>query len=172
MDILNFKGTYTTKFILPLLFKDFTNYNRLFNESFLNAYIADMANKDNDDKIHLLFADYPSLSLQKLLPDPVTEYEHGDGRYVFVYDIPEEYREDYTKFLMGSYSKLSDKAKVKIVSFWQVDTNTLLWCVLYKQGDKIKKFYKDLLSEDLDKFAPSAEWWAPPQIEQEIIGLV
>jgi len=170
MDILRYNFTYTTKFILPLIFKEFTNYNRLFNTSFINAYIADMA-KNNDDKIHLLFAEYPSLTFQELLPESIEEYEFGDGYYVLVYDIPQEYKEDYLKFLTGDYSKFSNDAKCKIVSFWQIDNKTLLWGVLYKEGNKVKKFYKDKLNENLDEFAPSAEWWAPPKIEQEILGL-
>ena len=171
MDILNFKYTYTTKFILPLLFKENTNFNRIFNESFLDAYIADMSNKDNDDKIHLVFEDYPSLTFQQLLPESIAEYKHKDEYFIFVYDIPQEYKEDYAKFLIGDYTKFSNAAKVKIISFWQVSNNTLLWGVLYKEGNRIRKFFKDMLGEDLDKLPRNAEWWAPPKIEQEIIGL-
>lgn len=170
MDILVFKYNYTTKFILPLLFKDFPDYNKLFKEPFIDAYIADMANKNNDDKIHLLFADYPSLAFQQLLPKPLSEYKRKEG-YVFIYDIPNKYKYDYLKFLVGDYSKFTEDAKTKILSFWQAESDTILKGVLYKKGNKIKNFYKKSLDVNLDEFAPSAEWWAQPNIEQEILGL-
>ena len=171
MDVINVRYTYTTKFILPLLFEKDIKYNRILDEFFVNAFIADMANKDNDDKIHLLFADYPSLAFQKLLPEPITEYRYDEG-YVLVYSLPIKYEEDYLKFLIGDYSKFSDDVKQKIVNFWEVDNNTLLWGVLYKSGVRVSAFYKKLLNKDVDDLAPSAEWWAPPQIEREILGLV
>ena len=87
MNVLKYtRYTNTTKFILPLLFDENIKYHEIFNNFFINAYIADMANKDNDDKIHLLFADYPSLILQQKLPDPITEYEYKDG-FVLVYPL-------------------------------------------------------------------------------------
>jgi hypothetical protein len=166
MDILNFTCTYTTKFILPLLFEHIS-YNRLFNESFINAYIADMDSAEYNDKIHLYFSDYPSLSIQKYLPETIAELKIDDG-YVLIYDIPKEFADDYIKFLTGDYSKFSNTAKVRIISFWGVDNNTLLWGVLYKEGDKIKNFYKKELDRNLDELSPSAEWWLPPRIESEI----
>ena len=103
--------------------------------------------------------------------EPITEYRYDEG-YVFVYSLPTKYEEDYLKFLIGDYSKFSDDVKQKIVNFWQVDNNTLLWGVLYKSGIRVSAFYKKLLNKNVDDLAPSAEWWAPPQIEREILGLV
>jgi hypothetical protein len=172
MDILNSKYSYTTKFILPLLFKDRATYNTLFTEPFINSYIADMSNGENDDKIHLLFADYPSLTFQKLLPESVSEYRRGED-FVLVYELPTEYIEDYQKFLVGDYSKFSDKAKSQINYFWQGTAKTSLqYGVLYKVKDKLSQFYNKLLGNDSYHFDPLGEWWAPPKIEQEIMGLV
>lgn len=171
MDVLRHKYTYTTKFILPLLFKDNATYHNLFTEPFINAYIADMANKDSDDKIYLLFADYPSLTFQKLLPDTISEYPFKDGYYVLVYDIPLNYREDYNKFLMGQYSQFTDSAKDQILDFWEEHDDSILVGTLYRKGNKIKEFYKKIIGEDIEHISPSAEWWAPPLIAQEILGL-
>jgi len=131
-----------------------------------------MINSENDDKIHLLFSDYPSLSLQTLLPKPISEYRHGDGYYVLVYDVPSDYTEDYINFLTGKYSQFTDKAKNQLTNFWNVDINSLLWGTLYKEGDKIKAFWKENFNENVETFSPSTEWWPPPNIEEEIIGLV
>ena len=170
MDAINFSFTYTTRFIIPLLFDKNITHEEVFNESFINAFIADIENKDNDDKIHLLFADYPSLTLQKKLPEPVAEYQHGD-RYILVYEIPVEYADEYTKFLIGSYSKFKDETKQRILDFWKANENTLLHGVLYKEGDKIKKFMKKELNTDITKLSTKMEWWAAPKIENEILGL-
>lgn len=170
MDILNFRCTYTTKFILPLLFKERIPHTKVLNENFINAYIADLEKKENDDKIHLLFSDYPSIALTNLLPEPVTEYENNRG-YVFVYDISEEYHEDYWNFLTGKYSQFSENTKQNIIDFWGVEEDSLLYGVLYKKGDKIVKYCKDHLKVDLTKSMPSVEWWSAPKIDREIIGL-
>jgi len=70
MDIIKYsRYTNTTKFIMPLLFNNI-KYHELFQNFFINAYIGDVAKKENDDNIHLVFADYPSLSLQLQLTIP------------------------------------------------------------------------------------------------------
>src|SRR5574343_160334 len=106
MEVLKYTNyTNTTKFILPLLFDNNTRYHELLKNFFINAFIADMANKENDDKIHLLFADYPSLSLTQKLSNIITEYRYKDG-YVLVYPLNLEFEEDYEKIIRGEYSTI------------------------------------------------------------------
>jgi hypothetical protein len=171
MDVLRYNYTFTTKFILPLLFNTAIDHTKLFNESFINAYIADISNKENDDKIHLLFSDYPSISIQQNLPDPILEYETDEGYYILVYDLPKKYTKTYINFLEGNYSHFDKKAKEKIVSFWNVNEDTLLYGILYKKGSKLIDFWKENFNKDLTSFPKTVEWWRPPYISREIIGL-
>lgn len=172
MNVLRFtKYTNTTKFILPLLFEFNTNYHELLQNFFINAYIADMANKDNDDKIHLLFADYPSLTLTQKLSDPVTEYRYKDG-FVLVYDLPIEWEEDYNKLITGQYSTISEKAKNVILSFWDEDDTSLLWGVLYKKGNTVREYFEKISGyKTYQPWTRTKEWWLDFIIPDEIIGL-
>ena len=172
MNVLKFtKYTNTTKFILPLLFENNTRYHELFNNFFINAYIADMANKENDDKIHLLFADYPSLTLQQKLPETITEYEYKDG-FVLVYQLTLKWEDDYIKIITGDYSTISETAKERILDFWEEDNTSLLWGVLYKEGDEVRKYFEKLLGEKITSpWNRDKEWWLPFAIPDEMIGL-
>jgi len=173
MNVLKFtKYTNTTKFILPLLFDDNINYHEIFNNFFINAYIADMANKDNDDKIHLLFADYPSLTLQQKLPDPITEYEYKDG-FVLVYNLNPKWEDDYIKIISGGYSTVSEKAKDRILSFWEEDNTSLLWGVLYKKGNTVREYFQKVIGEKLyGQWTQTKEWWFKYEIVDEMLKLV
>ena len=172
MNVLKFtKYTNTTKFILPLLFDEHYKYHELFNNFFINAYIADMANKENDDKIHLLFADYPSLIIQKKLPETITEYQHKDG-FVLVYPLASEWEEDYEKIIRGDYSTVSEKAKNRIISFWEEDNTSVIWGVLNKQGKAVQKFVQKITGDAKNKWwSQEKEWWLPFIITDEILGL-
>jgi len=118
MNIFKYtRYTQTTKFILPLLFDNNRDYHETFQNLFLNAFIADITNKETDDKIHLVFADYPSLKYQQTLPKSVSEYKHKD-RYVLVYSLADKWQEDYEKIIRSEYSTLSENAKNRIFSFW------------------------------------------------------
>lgn len=174
MNVLKFtRYTNTTKFILPLLFDKNTRYHELLDQFFINAYIADMANNENDDKIHLLFADYPSLSLQQQISDTITEYQYKDG-FVLVYSLDPQWDEDYIKLITGDYSTVSEKAKERILYFWEEDNTSVLWGVLYKSGTTVQQYFAKILKEDhyKSKWGDDKEWWFPFVISDEILGLV
>ena len=172
MNVLKFtKYTNTTKFILPLLFDEKARYHEIFNNFFINAYIADMANKETDDRIHLLFADYPSLKIQQTLPDTITEYEYKDG-FVLIYPLALEWEEDYEKLIRGEYSTISEKAKNRILSFWEEDNTTLMWGVLYKEGKSVQKYVQEVTGDTMERWwSREKEWWLPFIIPDEILGL-
>jgi hypothetical protein len=168
MDIIKFNKTFTTKFILPLLFKQPSDYSEIFNECFINAYIGDIRHKEYDDKILMVFADYPSVSVtHKLLPS-VAEYR-DDDKYILVLDLPEEYISDYYNFLTGKYDHFNDCTKDKILKFWQCDNTSLLYNVLSNNTKHISKYlkerdYKHSLSKD-------ACWFAPV-LKNELLGVI
>ena len=172
MNVLKFsKYTNTTKFILPLVFDNTTRYHKLLDNFFINAYIADMANKENDDKIHLLFADYPSLTLTQKMTDPIIEYKYGDG-YVLVCPLENKWIDDYGKLIRGEYSTISQNAKNRILFFWDEDDNSLLYGVLYKKGNAVQKYVQEVLGlKHTEPFTMTKEWWFDFKILDEILGL-
>ena len=172
MNVLKFsKYTNTTKFILPLVFDNTTRYHKLLDNFFINAYIADMANKENDDKIHLLFADYPSLTLTQKMTDTITEYEYKDG-YVLVYPIDNKWINDYNKIILGEYSKISIEAKYRILSFWEEDKDSPLHSVLFKEGNAVRKLVQEITGDKVNlPWDKEKEWWLSFIIPDEILGL-
>jgi len=172
MEILKFsKYTNTTKFILPLLFDINTRYHELLDNFFINAYIADIANKENDDKIHLLFADYPSLTLTQKMTDSITEYKYGDG-YVLVFPLEDKWEDDYNKLIQGNYSTVSKNTKYRILSFWEEDTESPLYSVLFKEGHGARNLMHEITgSKSKLPWTRDIEWWIPFTIPDEILGL-
>jgi hypothetical protein len=167
MDILKFNKTFTTKFILPLLFEQYTDYTEIFNNSFINAYIGDIKNKEYDDKIILMFSDYPSITITKKLPDSIAEYM-ADDMYILVYDLPKEYNDEYHRFLEGNYHKFDEEAKRRILSFWKCNENTLIYKVLSNDVEGIQYYLKD---KKLKIKTSTFNTWFSPIIKYEIMGV-
>lgn len=172
MDIIKYNHyTNTTKFIMPLLFDNNTKYHELFQNFFINAYIADIANKENDDNIHLVFADYPSLKLQNTLTKSISEYKYGEG-FVLVYPLATKWLDDYEKLIRGEYSKISNEAKKRILFFWDEDNTSVLWGVLHQEGNSVQKFLQDVLGlKHVEPFTKTREWWTDYKISEEMLGL-
>ena len=132
-EIYNTK-TSATLYLLPLLFSDDTKYNNIINEEFKSAYIADFEKKQYDDRILLVFNDY---KCNIPTTNRVDQYKRN-GLTVLVYNLPDEYNDDYYKFLIRNITGLSDKAKKKILDFWEEDEKSILYKTLYgKRGNKL-----------------------------------
>lgn len=126
--------TSTTLYLLPLLFSEDIKYNDIINEEFKAAYIADFENKQYDDRILLVFNDY-----KRNIPttNRIDQYKSNDHT-ILVYNLPDEYTDDYYKFLIRNIEGLSDKAKKKILDFWEEDDKSILYKTLYgKRGNKL-----------------------------------
>lgn len=126
--------TSTTLYLLPLLFSDDIKYNNIINEEFKAAYIADFENKQYDDRILLVFNDY---KCNIPTTNRIDQYKSNDHT-ILVYNLPDEYTDDYYKFLIRNIEGLSDKAKKKILDFWEEDDKSILYKTLYgKRGNKL-----------------------------------
>jgi len=132
-EIYNTK-TSSTLYLLPLLFSEDIKYKDIINEDFKSVYIADFEKKQYDDKILLVFNDY---KCNIPTTNKVDQYKHNDNT-VLVYNLPDEFIEDYYKFLIKNIINLSDKAKSRILSFWEEDEKSILYKTLYgKRGNKL-----------------------------------
>lgn len=172
MDILAYNKTFTSQFIMPLLFKDkkFTEIITDF-ESFVNAYIADFDKPEFDNKIILVFNEKQKELPESNMIEHYTKLIKDETLYFYVYEIPEEYSENYVFWLMGKYSLFTKEAKEQILNFWDCGENTLLYGALYKTGDAIKNFYKTNFKKKLDRWSnEEEELWIEPLLSKEIYG--
>ena len=129
MDAIRLNKNKTTKFILPLAFEHGKTYKDVLTNDFINAYIADLDEPDNDNRVTIL------------LKDNVKE----------VLDIKDTWETDYYKIIAGEYSETSDEYKKHVLDFWQQSEESLLWAIIYKSpNDAIRKFWEYRLAENSD----------------------
>ena len=168
MNPLMLNKTHTTKFVLPMVFEDYVKYDKILTEDFENAYIADMENPDSDNSIVLV---HNNKMIQKLISNkPKDVYQSTpieDNLYydIEIYDVPEEWVEDYYQFMSGSYTNFSEKYKQKLLYFWDKDEDSELYKILHRiyPDNRIElELEKDIDFDALDEFYP------PPIIINEI----
>lgn len=63
----------------------------------------------------------------------------GGEHALLFFDVPKEYLNDYTYFVNGKYSKLSENYKRKIIGFWDARNISNVIDVLYKNEKAFKR---------------------------------
>jgi hypothetical protein len=90
-----------------------------------------------------------------------TDYDYADEHQVmYVFDVPEEWTYDFTRFLEGKYSLFSDAYKKQVLKFWGFKEGSLFHSILYKT-DKVLKYWLDQ-EIDYTKTAREGEYWPQP----------
>jgi len=127
-------------FILPMLGGRSTDYvdTNHPRKQFKNCFVGDTSREDLKDKILLLYEfsgkkDY--LSFEEALKS----HEYYDSMYepdkyhtMYVFNIPDEFKASYDKYMDGGYSKFSDKYKKTIKQFHNLSDENLIIHILYK----------------------------------------
>lgn len=132
MNPLQLKSTLTTKFIMPMLFNEKTKNDTIQFDTFVNAYLADFNKPEYDDNILLVFEE------DSVTPGGFKEVYVENNQVIYVYDIPEKWTEDYFTILMGDYTKISNEYKQHLLLFWEQDSTSDLYKILYKAGISYK----------------------------------
>ena len=168
MDPLRLKVNVTTTFMLPLLYKSGLKHSDILTDTFIDAYIADIDKPNNDNKLLIRYAHIHGL------PEWIDDqslYEAEDDSWMVTHEIPDEFADEYTNFLIGDYSKFSKEYKNQVLHFWEANEDTLLYGVLNRTGEEIKQFLLEVYDIDTDVISREAEYWKPPDLKQEIFGM-
>ena len=119
--------TQATKFVLPMLYTKDRNDEFFITKQFENCYIGDTNREELGQGIFLLYKYKTESSFIKfersleLIPEYSIDYDYSDHRQVmFVFDIPEEQKENFEKFKRGEYHLFSDEFKKQVLSFWGI----------------------------------------------------
>lgn len=164
-----FKGNHndTTKFLLPIMFPNFT-HDELFSDYFKEAYIGTMDDEKFDDTLILVYSEGSEPSIIDTNLKKLDSFETKDD-IVYVFEIETDLDDEYSKFISGRYSEFTEESKQKILNFWDEDENSILHGILYKteKGKEklvsvVDKEFKDKISRSLDTIG--VEFWSPPYI--------
>lgn len=110
MNPLRLNKNKSTVFVLPMVFSD-KKCTEIVTEDFKNAYIADFDNAEYDDYLTV-----------------VTENE------VTRHNIPSEFLNDMILVFMGKYQETSEEYKKAVTQFWELDSDSYLYEILYGDG--------------------------------------
>lgn len=162
--------TYTTRFVLPMLGSKDRNDNFFITKNFENCFVGDENHPELGKKIFLLYEYLMSGEYVKfehkleLIPEFSSDYDYaGERQVMYIFDIPDEHKEDFQHFLKGEYTKFSNGLKEKILHFWGIEKvkENKLSDALYATSKETTE------QKDTDKFVVG-EHWPKPVLEQEI----
>ena len=141
-EILMFKRTKSSTFILPMLGgnRKLFLWNKLFVNAHLDGKNITLVYRNSDDILFEKFVD--ALKTFKNLIE--TEKINEDFIY-FTLQLPRKYYRQIKLFKNGKYSKLSDLYKLKILSFHNMSTESVIAQILFKH--KKRKLYLEKLLE-------------------------
>ena len=118
---MNLMYTNTTKFIIPMLFSD-SNYTEVLNKYFIDSYSFDYYEPNYDNKIIIVKENNEAPRTDH---SPISMYKR-QNQYCFVYDIPDEFKDDYDYIVKGRYNLISEECRDRILKFWdEIDIFTI-----------------------------------------------
>lgn len=165
-ELVLFPQTMSNMFVLPLL--SFKHISEVNLACFINTYLG--FDKEPDcKKIYLLYRyNYHLGEFEQTLTKTngfSTQYDVNPDYVVYEFIIEEKYQKDVQMFIKGKYSKMSDEAKRKILSFFGFSKNGNMYGVLYKTPAK-RKDLESFLSVHLPD---TAELFSICELQKEIL---
>lgn len=125
--------TDATRYVLPMLGSIDRDSSFFITKNFENCYIGDANHTELGRRIYLLYhyrmnPDFVRFEHKiELIPEYSTDFDYADEHEVmYVFNIPNEHKEDFEKFLNGDFNSFSDTLKTKIRTFWGKDLGDFL----------------------------------------------
>lgn len=165
-QINEFDLNETSIFVTPLvlLTNDLANL-----DCFINSYIRHYKYENYiGDQLYFIYRYSPFDYYDKIVsyfknhPRFVEYFKDQDKRFdVFTIEIPKQYTNDVKLLMKGKFSKISNNAKMKILSYHKLGINSPIYDVLYRT-DKLKKEKEKelgvIIPDDIDlRSIPSLE---------------
>lgn len=124
--------TVTTRFILPMIYKDDVKYEEIIKQSFVNSYISDYEAPEWDDKIIVICSE--DIEPKNTKYSYIAKYKVNND-FVYVYDMLEEDKDSYYLIINDNYSLLNIEYKNKLLRFWDQKSSigSLLHYTLYRE---------------------------------------
>lgn len=141
----------TTHWILPLLGKgeSFFGYDDILINAYVGVYHPEY-NIYNDGSCIFLkyrYLKYLDPFFKNLTNHPQFIWlskHYSPFEYLYVFRIPNEFRNDRDLLILGEYSKISEPAKKQILKFHGLGRKGETYSILYKPKEYLEKMQKDL----------------------------
>jgi hypothetical protein len=146
-------------FVLPMVGLD----SKYF--SLINSYLGDNLNKPNYN-FNKIFANI-KYNDEKLRANPFynTEYALPDRTWMYVFNIPEFFENDYVLFCDGKYSQFSADYKNQITKYLQKPVqDSHIFKIIHKTADR-KEYIENLVGQ---KLLDTEEVCSIPNLDKEI----
>lgn len=147
MDPLNLNKTNTTRFMLAMIFNDDVTYNDILSDHYINSYTSDYYEPENDG--YIIIVKSINEEPRRTINNPIRSYQR-DTNFIFVYEIPDKYKDDYAYIITGNLTLISPEYKKRLLNFWGEDTiDSDLIDLLTKDKTSNSKIYKYDLYEEM-----------------------
>lgn len=141
-------------FIVPMLFK--TRASIMWDTYFMNVFlwIEDIPTM----RLHVLLRKGYSESFDTLdrtmkdHEDFVNRLEVDDFSFMYIFNVPMIYEEDFLKYVKGKYSEMSEEYKVKILDFHSMKKTHEIYGILHRT-EKRKAKVEKRIGQDLPESA-------------------
>lgn len=144
MNPLNLMKTNTTKFMLAMIFNDDITYTDILKDHFINSFVSDFYRPENDGT--LLVVKSIDEAPRGTINNPIVSYQNDDD-FVFAYEIPDKYLDDYAMIVSGDWNNVSDEYKQKLLKFWECDQESMMYLILYVDSKLRERFNYNALKE-------------------------
>jgi len=104
------KSNKSVYFLLPMI----DIMHAYYKPNLLNCYIGDNKNRPDIHNFHIFMLVKREDTKLNGIKTYVEHYSVDEG-FMYVFRVPEEFEEDYLKFILGKYSQFSAEYKTKIV---------------------------------------------------------
>ena len=168
------KTNCSTLFLMPI-FK--VGIEKLKKYGFINTYLDDMHKEDKYERsIYFLFKPPNMYEFGTFLEEENSRHSFIVDDYdyppyvVVVYQLPEDWKEDYQLFYEGRYSEFSEAYKNKFPKYVHQkgsDIQSIQWCV-FSKSPKLKKEWEDEIGMILDN---KLELWESPRFDREVLDI-
>lgn len=155
------KSNKSLYFVLPMIGLIYYNMRNII----INSYLGDRINRPNLENYHIFVL--AKTEDQRLLniKEYIEHYPHGEY-FMFVYKIPEEYEEDYLKFILGQYSQFSIDYKTQIVKLLPVPYQIHTVFKVIMKTEEARKIIEEKVGQSIG----DQEVFSIPNMEEEIYG--
>jgi hypothetical protein len=149
----------STSYLLPMLGNRLTDFKSEYFPTcqFRSLFIGDKShNSFKDNKLLLLYR----FSGKENIDNYIGKYDPDKLHTIYVYDIPDKWKDDFNKFINWKPSQFSKEYKDRLESFYSLTNNSPLYKTIHKKEDRFIELESKIgVKIPRDQEAASIPYW-------------